>query len=268
MSIDQAGVALVTGAGSGIGKASALALAERGYSLILAGRRKNLLNDVASTIALAGGRAVAVPCDVSVEAEVQELFARTRSEYGRLDVLFNNAGGNAAKSSIAETTLADWQQVLSSNLTGAFLCTREAFRLMSAQRPPGGRIINNGSLSAYVPRPDAVAYTASKHGITGLTRQAALDGRKHNIACGQIDIGNAATGNDGKGGDIVRQQPDGSMRTEPTIDVEHVARAVVQMAELPLEVNILSMTIMGTAVPYVGRGLWITTAFAGPLGQH
>jgi NAD(P)-dependent dehydrogenase (short-subunit alcohol dehydrogenase family) len=247
-------VALVTGAGTGIGRASALALAERGFSLVLAGRRKNLLDAAAAAITAAGGRATSVGCDVGDEDDVRELFARTRSEFGRLDVLFNNAGGNAAKAGIAETTLADWQQVLSANLTGAFLCTREAFRLMIVQRPSGGRIINNGSLSAHVPRPGAVAYTASKHGVTGLTRQTALDGRRYNIACGQIDIGNAVTSGGGNAGQISREQPDGSIRTESAIDVGHVARAVAEMADLPLDVNILSMTVMATTIPYVGRG--------------
>ncbi len=250
---DPARVALVTGAGSGIGRASALALARRGFAVVAAGRRVELLDSVAATIVAEGGRALAVPCDVSDEQQVSRLFAQVSSEFDRIDVLFNNAGGNVGRGLVSELSLADWNRVLAVNLTGAFLCAREAFRMMATQSPGGGRIINNGSLSAHVPRPASVAYTVSKHGITGLTKQLALDGRRHGIACGQIDVGNAATQGSGASAHS-REQPDGSMLPEATITPEAVADAVVYMADLPLDVNILTLTVMATTIPYVGRG--------------
>lgn len=246
-------VALVTGAGTGIGRASALALARRGFALALAGRRAELLEATAASIAAEGGRAVAIACDISDEDDVARLFARIGTDFGRIDLLFNNAGGNVGRGTIAELSLEAWNRVLAVNLTGAFLCSRAAFLVMSSQHPPGGRIINNGSLSAHVPRPGSLAYTVSKHGITGLTKQLALDGRRYGIACGQIDIGNAATAGAGASAPT-REQPDGEMRAEPTISPESVAQAVVAMADLPLDVNILTLTIMATAMPYVGRG--------------
>jgi NAD(P)-dependent dehydrogenase (short-subunit alcohol dehydrogenase family) len=246
-------VALVTGAGTGIGRASALALARRGFALALAGRRAELLEATAASIAAEGGRAVAIACDISDEDDVARLFRRIGADFGRIDLLFNNAGGNVGRGTIAELSLEAWNRVLAVNLTGAFLCSRAAFIVMSSQDPPGGRIINNGSLSAHVPRPGSLAYTVSKHGITGLTKQLALDGRRYDIACGQIDIGNAATA--GSGASVpTREQPDGEMRAEPTISTEAVAQAVVAMADLPLDVNILTLTVMATAMPYVGRG--------------
>jgi NAD(P)-dependent dehydrogenase (short-subunit alcohol dehydrogenase family) len=246
-------VAIVTGAGSGIGRASALALLAEGYSVALAGRRPQAL---AETTALAGAdavRALAVPTDVADEASVRKLFEATTRAFGRVDVLFNNAGMGGPPVPIEELSIDDWKRVVDVNLTGAFLCTREAIRVMKAQIPKGGRIINNGSLSAYVPRPDSAPYVATKHAIAGLTRSTSLDGRKHDIACGQIDIGNAETEMAVKNKAGARQA-DGSIKPEPTLDVAIVGRAVVQMANLPLDANILFMTVMATKMPYVGRG--------------
>jgi NAD(P)-dependent dehydrogenase (short-subunit alcohol dehydrogenase family) len=249
----SAKVAMVTGAGSGIGREAVLALLREGYAVILAGRRRQALVATAAAAGSLGSRALIVVADVSRPASVRALFARTRTVFGRLDVLFNNAGifGTAAR--LEQLTPRQWQEVVDINLTGTFLCTQEAFRLMKAQRPRGGRIINNGSLSAYTPRPDSAPYTATKHAIVGLTKATSLDGRKYNIACGQIDIGNAAT-------QMTRAmkkgvaQADGSRRIEPTLDVGHVARAIVYMAGLPLEANVQFLTVMATKMPFVGRG--------------
>jgi NAD(P)-dependent dehydrogenase (short-subunit alcohol dehydrogenase family) len=246
-------VALVTGAGSGIGRAVALALLREGYSVVLAGRRPEALERTAAEAGADAPRALAVPADVGDEESVRRLFERTRSAFGRLDLLFNNAGAGAPPVPLEDLSLEQWRRVVDVNLTGAFLCTREAFRLMKAQSPRGGRIINNGSLSAHAPRPNSAPYTASKHAVTGLTRSTALDGRAYDIACGQIDIGNAATEMTARMKDGV-PQPGGTIAPEPTMDVEHVARAVVYMAGLPLDANVLFMTVMATKMPFVGRG--------------
>jgi NAD(P)-dependent dehydrogenase (short-subunit alcohol dehydrogenase family) len=245
-------VALVTGAGSGIGRYSALALAKEGYTVVLVGRRPEALEE---TAALAGDSAktLAVPTDVGNPESVQALFADVKEKLGRLDVLFNNAGRGAPGVLLEEVKYEDWAAVVAVNLTGAFLCTQEAFMLMKEQDPQGGRIINNGSISATAPRPNSAPYTATKHAITGLTKSTSLDGRKYNIACGQIDIGNAATDMTERMNNGV-PQADGSMAVEPRFDVEHVAQAVVQMANLPLETNIQFITIMATKMPFVGRG--------------
>jgi NAD(P)-dependent dehydrogenase (short-subunit alcohol dehydrogenase family) len=245
--------AIVTGAGSGIGRATALALLNEGYLVVLAGRRPDAL---AATVAEAGPQspsALAVPTDVTDEASVRALFAKTKETFGRLDLLFNNAGTGAPAVPLEDLTLEQWQRVVGVNLTGAFLCIREAFRLMKSQDPRGGRIINNGSISAYAPRPNSAPYTATKHAMTGLTKSAALDGRKYDIACGQIDIGNADTEMTARMKDGV-PQANGSLGVEPTMDVNHVARAVVYMAGLPLDANVLFMTAMATKMPLVGRG--------------
>jgi NAD(P)-dependent dehydrogenase (short-subunit alcohol dehydrogenase family) len=245
--------ALVTGAGSGIGRATALALLEDGYAVVLAGRRPEALQETIVQAAEAGSRALAVPTDVTDEESVRALFAAARQAFGRIDVLFNNAGVGAPAVPLQDLSYDDWRRVLDVNLTGAFLCTREAFRGMKDQVPRGGRIINNGSISAYVPRPNSAPYTAAKHAITGLTKSTALDGRKYDIACGQIDIGNAATEMTARMNAGV-PQADGSMAVEPTMDVAHVARAVVYMANLPLDANVLFLTVMATKMPFVGRG--------------
>ena len=243
-------IALVTGAGSGIGRAVSVALAHDGWTVVLAGRRLAALEE---TAAEAGRGAVAVPCDVCDPGSVGELFAAIRAEHGRLDLLFNNAGIGAPARPLEDLALAEWQAVVDTNLTGAFLCTQEAFRTMKEQSPRGGRIINNGSISATAPRPDSAPYTATKHAITGLTKSTALDGRKYDIACGQIDIGNAGTEMTARMKDGV-PQADGSLAPEPTMDVDNVARAVVYMASLPLDANVLFMTVMATKMPFVGRG--------------
>jgi NAD(P)-dependent dehydrogenase (short-subunit alcohol dehydrogenase family) len=244
-------VAVVTGAGSGIGRATALALLREGYRVVLAGRRREALEQ--SAAGPDGGRPQVVPTDVADPESVRALFESIRAEFGRLDLLFNNAGTGAPAVPFEELTVEQWRKVVDVNLTGVFLCSREAFRLMKQQVPRGGRIINNGSLSAHVPRPYSAPYTATKHAITGLTRALALDGRAHDIACGQIDIGNAATDMTArmKAGVL---QADGHLAAEPTIDVDHVARAVVYMAGLPLDANVLFLTVMATQMPYVGRG--------------
>ncbi len=247
------GVAVVTGASSGIGRACALALGAAGFAVVAAGRRLPQLQEVCDAVDAAGGRALAVRCDVRDEPSVQQLFADAAQSFGRVDVLFNNAGIFSRPTPIEDLSLDEWHDALATNLTGPFLCTRAAVRQMRDQDPQGGRIINNGSISAFTPRPDSVAYTATKHAITGLTRSTALDGRRYNIACGQIDIGNAATALN-QGGAVQLRQADGSMRQEPTMSVDDVARAVVYMAGLPLDANVLSMTVMATAMPYVGRG--------------
>jgi NAD(P)-dependent dehydrogenase (short-subunit alcohol dehydrogenase family) len=244
-------IALVTGAGSGIGRASALGLAREGFAVVLTGRRPEPIEQAAAE---AGAGALALPCDVRHPDAVAVLFGEIEQRFGRLDLLFNNAGVGAPPVPVDELAVEDWQRAVDTNLTGAFLCTKHAFGLMRRQQPRGGRIINNGSISAYVPRPLSVAYTATKHAITGLTRSTSLDGRPYDIACGQIDIGNAATELTKRMRTTGVPQADGSVRQEPTIDVEHVARAVVYMATLPLEANVQFLTVMATAMPYVGRG--------------
>ena len=248
----HAKVALVTGAGSGIGRHSALALAEAGYGVALAGRRQDALEETAS-LAGTDARMLPVPTDVGDPQAVDALFAQIAEHFGRLDVLFNNAGGGAPTVPLEDLEYEQWQKVVAVNLTGSFLCTQAAFRIMKDQDPRGGRIINNGSVSAAAPRPNSAPYTATKHAITGLTKSTSLDGRKYDIACGQIDIGNTATDMTQRMSDGV-PQADGSKLVEPRFDVEHVARAVVQMAELPLDTNVLFMTIMATKMPFVGRG--------------
>ncbi len=244
-------VALVTGAGSGIGKACAIALGKAGYTVVLAGRRLDALQDVAKTMS---GEALCVSTDVSDPTSVAALFAATKQKFGRLDVLFNNAGTGAPGTVMLEDlTFEQWQTVVNVNLTGPFLCTQEAFKIMKAQEPQGGRIINNGSISAHAPRPNSSPYTATKHAITGLTKSTSLDGRKYNIAAGQIDIGNAASAMTARMNGGV-PQADGSVKPEPTMDVEDVARSVVFMASLPLDSNVLTMTVMATKMPLVGRG--------------
>ena len=245
--------ALVTGAGSGIGQRTSLALLKEGYSVALAGRREEALR---TTVDLAGQdaeRALPVPSDVTDPDAVRALFAKTRDEFGRLDLLFNNAGMGAPGVPLEDLTFEQWTAVVNVNLTGVFLCTREAFRIMKDQDPRGGRIINNGSVSAHVPRPNSAPYTATKHAVQGLTRATSLDGRKYDIACGQIDIGNAATDMTRRMDDGV-PQPDGSMMVEPRMDADDVARAVVYMASLPLEANVQFITVMATKMPYIGRG--------------
>jgi NAD(P)-dependent dehydrogenase (short-subunit alcohol dehydrogenase family) len=246
-------VALVTGAGTGIGRGVALALARTGYAVVLAGRRREPLEDTASHASAIGAATLVVPTDISDREAVQAMFARTKETFGRLDLLFNNAGIAARGVPIEELTIAEWRAVVDVNLTGTFFCTQEAVRLMKTQQPRGGRIINNGSISAHAPRPNSAPYTATKHAITGLTKSTALDGRAHDIACGQIDIGNANTE---LAAAIARGVPqsDGSLAVEPLMDVEHAAQAVVYMAGLPLDVNVLFMTVMATKMPYVGRG--------------
>jgi NAD(P)-dependent dehydrogenase (short-subunit alcohol dehydrogenase family) len=244
-------VALVTGAGSGIGRAVAFAFAAAGYAVVLAGRRPQPLEETAASAP--GGETLVVPTDVGDAAQVAALFAATRERFGRLDVLFNNAGTGAPPVPMEDLTPAQWQRVVDVNLTGPFLCTQQAIRLMKAQSPRGGRIINNGSISAHAPRPNSAPYTATKHAITGLTKATALDGRAFDIACGQIDIGNAATPMTARMGQGV-PQANGTMAPEPVMDVEAVAKAVLYMASLPLDANVLSMTVMATKMPFVGRG--------------
>jgi NAD(P)-dependent dehydrogenase (short-subunit alcohol dehydrogenase family) len=244
-------IALVTGAGSGIGRASAIALGRAGFKVVLAGRKLEPLDEVA---ALAGDGSVAIACDVREASSVAALFAEVESRFGRLDLLFNNAGVSAAAVPLEDLELDVWQTVIATNLTGAFLCTQQAFRIMKRQKPRGGRIINNGSISAAAPRPLSAPYTASKHAVTGLTKSTSLDGRRYDIACGQIDIGNAATDLTESMRTTGVAQADGSVRREPTIDLDHVARAVVYMSTLPLEANVQFLTIMATKMPFTGRG--------------
>jgi len=245
-------VAIVTGAGSGIGKATAVTLLKNGYSVALAGRRADAL---AKAVHEAGAaeRALAVPTDVGEPSSVRALFARTKERFGRLDLLFNNAGTNAPGVALEDLTYEQWQNVVNVNLTGVFLCTQEAIKIMKAQSPRGGRIINNGSISAHTPRPNSAPYTATKHAITGLTKVTSLDGRKHDIACGQIDIGNALTEMAARMAKGV-PQADGTVAVEPLMDVQCVADAVLHMASLPLDANVLFLTIMATKMPFVGRG--------------
>jgi NAD(P)-dependent dehydrogenase (short-subunit alcohol dehydrogenase family) len=249
--IEEMKVALVTGAGSGIGRACAMALAREGYAVVLAGRRVDALEAVAKEI---GSNAIAVATDVSDPKSVANLFAKTREKFGRLDVLFNNAGTGAPGTiNLEDLTFEHWQSVVATNLTGPFLCTQEAFKMMKAQVPRGGRIINNGSISAHVPRPNSAPYTSTKHAITGLTKSTALDGRKYDIACGQIDIGNAAAGMATKMNEGM-PQANGTSAPEPTMDVADVARAVVFMASLSLDSNVQFLTVMATKMPFIGRG--------------
>jgi len=243
-------VAIVTGAGSGVGKEAALALAREGYAVVLAGRRAEALEE---TRAAAGAPALAVPTDVRDPESVRALFAATKQTFGHLDVLFNNSGISAPPVPLEDLRVEQWTAVVETNLTGPFMCTQEAFRMMKAQDPMGGRIINNGSISAYVPRPNSAPYSATKSAITGLTRATSLDGRKYDIACGQLDIGNTASPMTAKMKDGVAQ-PNGTVVPEPTMAVEHVGRAVVYMAGLPLDANVQFMTVMATKMPYIGRG--------------
>ena len=246
-------VAIVTGAGTGIGNRTALALLEEGYSVALAGRRVEPLEATAAEAGPAASRALVVPTDVGDPAAVQALFAKTKERFGRLDLLFNNAGTGSPPVPLEDLTYEQWKSVVDVNLTGAFLCTQQAFRIMKSQNPMGGRIINNGSISAHVPRPNSAPYTATKHAITGLTKSTSLDGRKYDIACGQIDIGNAETGMASAFKTGI-PQANGTIAIEPTFETDHVARAVVYMAGLPLDTNVQFMTVMATKMPYIGRG--------------
>lgn len=246
-------VAVVTGGGTGVGRAAVLALAQRGYSLVLAGRRESFLVDVSQQAKALGGRSLPVVVDVADESSVQHLFQKTLSIFGRIDLLFNNAGQLPPLVPLEDVPLNEWRRVIDVNLTGTFLCLREAFRVMKAQSPMGGRIINNGSLSAQVPRPHAIPYIASKHAITGLTKAASLEGRKYNIACGQIDIGN--TGSDMAS--VVAHgmlQANGTVIAEPLMDAVHIGEAVAYMDSLPLDANVQLLTVLPTAMPFVGRG--------------
>ena len=248
-------IAVVTGAGTGVGRAATLALMREGYTVVLAGRRKDMLEQVAKEGVQTPGAALAVPTDVGDPASIKALFAKIKETYGRLDLLFNNAGIGTPATSIEDMPLDKWNAVVATNLTGVFLCTQEAIKIMKAQTPRGGRIINNGSISAHTPRPMAAAYTSTKHAITGLTKQTALDGRPFDICCGQIDIGNAATPLTDRmvqGAGVM--QPDGRMMQEARMDADHVGDAVVYMAGLPLSTNVLFMTVMANQMPFVGRG--------------
>jgi NAD(P)-dependent dehydrogenase (short-subunit alcohol dehydrogenase family) len=246
-------VAIITGAGTGIGKHCALALLHEGYAVVLAGRRKEPLEATAEEGKASGSATLIVPTDVGDPASVKNLFARTKETFGRLDLLFNNAGIGAPGVPLEDLAYEQWKRVVDTNLTGAFLCTQEAFKIMKDQNPRGGRIINNGSISAHVPRPNSAPYTSTKHGMTGLTRSTSLDGRKYDIACGQIDIGNAGT-------ELTERmkkgvpQANGTIAVEPTMDARDVARALVYMASLPLDANVEFMTVMATKMPYIGRG--------------
>ena len=251
--MDKSKIALVTGAGSGIGRATALGLVDAGWTVAVVGRRKEQLEATVERAGAAKSRVLPVAGDIGNPVAVAEIFATVREAFGRLDLLFNNAGTGAPPVALDEVTFEQWQAVVDVNLTGAFLCTQQAFKIMKSQSPKGGRIINNGSISAHVPRPNSAPYTATKHAITGLTRSASLDGRVHDIAVGQIDIGNAAT-------DMTERmtggvpQADGRMAPEPRMDVAHVASAVVYMASLPLDANVQFMTVMATKMPFIGRG--------------
>jgi NAD(P)-dependent dehydrogenase (short-subunit alcohol dehydrogenase family) len=246
-------IALITGAGSGIGRTASLTLHAAGYAVVLAGRRPERLEETAAQAKPGGGPMLVVPTDVSDPASVRALFARTREAFGRLDVLFNNAGIGAPGIPMEDLTFEQWNAVVATNLTGAFLCAQEAIRIMKAQEPRGGRIINNGSISAHAPRPNSAPYTATKHGMTGLTKCISLDGRKYDIACSQIDVGNAATEMSARMARGV-PQPDGTRAIEPRFDVQHVADAVLYMANLPLEANVQFITVMATKMPFIGRG--------------
>jgi NAD(P)-dependent dehydrogenase (short-subunit alcohol dehydrogenase family) len=246
-------VALVTGGGTGVGKSAALALAKNGYSVVITGRRKEPLDKTVAEIEKLGVKALAIVADVGKPGDVDVLFAKTKEKFGRLDVLFNNAGMGAPSLPLEDLPFEKWQQVVDVNLTGVFLCTQAAFRIMKDQDPRGGRIINNGSISAYAPRPNSAPYTSTKHGVSGLTKAASLDGRKYDIAVGQIDIGNAETELAARMANGV-PQADGSIKPEPLMNVDHVGQAVAHMASLPLESNVLFMTVMATKMPFVGRG--------------
>ena len=249
----QEKTAVVTGAGTGIGKAAAVALLANGYRVAFAGRRRDKLEEAIASAGADGARGIAIPTDVADPASVAALFKEVKSAFGRLDVLFNNAGVGAPGVNLEDLTVAQWKNVVDINLTGPFLCTQEAFRIMKDQNPRGGRIINNGSISAHAPRPNSVAYTATKHAITGLTKTTSLDGRKYDIACGQIDIGNAHTELAARMAQGV-PQANGQIAVEPLMDVAHVANSVVYMAGLPLDANVQFMTVMATKMPFVGRG--------------
>lgn len=253
MMADRAPVAVVTGAGSGLGREVALGLLRNGYRVALAGRRENALLETAAEETGAGDRTMVAPTDVCDPAAVEALFARVVDDFQRVDLLFNNAGAFGEAAPIEDVRFEAWETIVATNLTGAFLCAQAAFRAMKAQRPSGGRIINNGSISAHVPRPHSVAYTASKHGVTGLTKSLSLEGRTHRIACGQIDIGNAASAltEDLVAGAL---QPNGTIISEPTMSPQHVADAVLYMAGLPLDANVQFITVMATTMPYIGRG--------------
>jgi NAD(P)-dependent dehydrogenase (short-subunit alcohol dehydrogenase family) len=251
--MDRNRVAIVTGAGTGIGRAAALALLADGYKVALAGRRREPLEQTLTAAGANGGNARAIPTDVADPASVSALFEATQGTFGRLDVLFNNAGVGAPAIPLEDLSFEQWKNVVDINLTGMFLCTQAAFRLMKSQTPRGGRIINNGSISAHAPRPNSVPYTSTKHAVTGLTKAAALDGRKYDIACGQIDIGNAATEMASRMASGV-PQASGEIAIEPLMDVAHVGSAIVHMANLPLDTNVLFMTVMATKMPFVGRG--------------
>jgi NAD(P)-dependent dehydrogenase (short-subunit alcohol dehydrogenase family) len=246
-------VAVITGAGSGIGKASSLALMRNGWSVVLAGRRKELLEDVAREGQSTGSRSLVVPTDVADAASIANLFARTKETFGRLDLLFNNAGIGAPAVPMEDLSFEKWKAVVDTNLTGSFLCAQEAYRMMKDQSPRGGRIINNGSISAHSPRPDSIPYASTKHAITGLTRCISLDGRKYDIACGQIDIGNAVSEMAERMARGVKQA-DGSIKPEPLMNVANVAATVLYMASLPAEANVQFVTVMATKMPFVGRG--------------
>ena len=246
-------IALVTGAGPGVGRAAALGLLKANWHVVRTGRRNELLDETAEMGAGSASQALGAPCDIGDPAAVQGLFDEVARAFGRLDLLFNNAGTGAPAVPMEDVTFEQWQTVVAANLTGSFLCAQGAIRMMKAQSPKGGRIINNGSISAHVPRPNATPYTVTKHAITGLTRQISLDGRPFDIVCGQIDIGNAATPMTKRMADGVLQ-PDGSKKPEPTMDVEHVANAIVHMASLPLEANVAFMTVMSSKMPFAGRG--------------
>ena len=246
-------IAMITGAGTGVGRACALAMLGEGYSVVLAGRRREPLEKAKADAGAGGERALVAPADVGDPASVEALFAKTKEAFGRLDFLFNNAGVNAPGVPLEDLTVEQWRNVVDVNLTGVFLCTREAFRLMKSQRPMGGRIVNNGSISAHVPRPNSAPYTSTKHAITGLTRSTSLDGRKYDVACGQIDIGNAATEMTARMAEGV-PQANGEIAVEPVMDAENVARALLCMASLPLDANVQTLTVMATKMPFVGRG--------------
>ena len=246
-------VAVITGAGSGIGKASALALLREGYAVVLAGRRKDALEETAAEGKSSGSPTLVVPTDVADPAAIRALFGKTTEAFGRLDLLFNNAGLGAPPVNLEDLTYEQWKSVVDVNLTACFLCTQEAFRIMKNQQPRGGRIINNGSISAHAPRPNSAPYTATKHAITGLTKSASLDGRKYDIACGQVDVGNAETPLTARMKKGV-PQANGTVAVEPTMDVDTVARAVVYMASLPLDANVQFLTVMATKMPFVARG--------------